>query len=378
MTLGLLCHTLMPYHRARYRELADSGCVIRIIQIANRQELYFADGPESDADLDIRTLFRASLESLGPHRLAGAVFEALEQSDPDIVVAVGYADKGMRAAAIWARKKAKKCVMVTDTWEGDKKRFFLKEAWKKWWCPRMYAAVFLSGSRSIRYFKKLGFPPDKIWGGVDVVDNTHFARGAAEVRADPARFRAALGLPESYFFTVARHSPEKNIITLLRAFKQYQDGGGLFGLVLAGDGPLRPELESESKRLGLEKVKFLGWVAYDDLPKYYGLAAAFILPSLSEPWGLAANEAMAAGLPVVLSEMCGCLPELCRPGDNGFVFDPRDVDGLSRLMLDMSSGGRDMALMGRRSQEIVAAFTPQSWAGNLLACLSGIEKAPHP
>lgn len=374
-TVGLMCHTIMPYHLARYRELAKSGWNVRIIQIANRQDLYFMDGPEKDAALEIRTLFRNSLENLSPRSAARAVIASLEQIDPDIVVAVGYADAAMRAAAKWSRKRARTCVMVTDTWEGDKKRRFLKEAWKKRWCRRMYDGLFLSGSRSMNYFQKLGVPSGKIWCGVDVVDNTHFARGADEARIESSRLRAALGLPESYFLTVARHSPEKNLGALLGAFRKYQDGGGTFGLVMAGDGPLRPALEARARILGLEKVRFLGWVPYDTLPTYYGLASAFILPSLSEPWGLAVNEALAAGLPVALSEMCGCLPELCRPRENGFVFDPVDEDGLGRLMLDMSSGERDLDRMGRRSRETIAGYTPSSWARNFLDCLNGVGRA---
>ncbi len=374
-TVGLMCHTIMPYHLARYRELANSGRDVRIIQIANRHELYFSAGPDMDETLKIRTLFRDSLENLSTRSAARAVIAALEQIDPSIVVTVGYADKAMRAAAKWARKRARACVMATDTWEGDKPRRFLKEAWKKRWCRRMYDGLFLSGSRSIQYFQKLGFPTARIWCGVDVVDDAHFARGADKARAEASRLRATLGLPGSYFLTVARHSPEKNMGVLLGAFRKYQEAGGANGLVLAGDGPLRPALEARARILGLEKVRFLGWVPYDALPMYYGLAAAFILPSLSEPWGLAVNEAMAAGLPVALSEMCGCLPELCRPGDNGFVFDPHDEDGLGRLMLSMSSKENDLALMGRRSREIIAGYTPATWAKNLLDCLNAVGSA---
>ncbi|HPW18468.1 MAG TPA: glycosyltransferase family 4 protein [Candidatus Aminicenantes bacterium] len=368
----------MPYHLARYRELGKSGWDVRIIQVANRHELYFLNGPEMDEALEIRTLFRESLENLSPRRASQAVVAALEQIDPDIVVVVGYADLSMRAAAKWSRKRSRTCVMVTDTWEGDKKRHFLTEAWKKRWCRRMYDALFLSGSRSMQYFQKLGVPSEKIWCGVDVVDNAHFSRGADEARAEGPRLRAALGLPGSYFLTVARHSPEKNLGVLLGAFQKYQEAGGTNGLVLAGDGPLRPALEARARILGLQNVRFLGWLPYDTLPKYYGLAAAFILPSISEPWGLAVNEAMAAGLPVALSKMCGCLPELCRTGDNGFVFNPLDEDGLGRLMLAMSSEEHDLGRMGRRSGAIIADFTPESWARNLLDCLNRVGGVVHP
>jgi hypothetical protein len=78
---------------------------------------------------------------------------------------------------------------------------------------------------------------------------------------------------------------------------------------------------------------------------------------------------------VALSEMCGCLHELCRTGENGFVFSPQDEDGLGRLMLAMSSGEHDLDSLGRRSREIIAGYTPSSWARNLLDCLNGVGSA---
>ena len=79
-----------------------------------------------------------------------------------------------------------------------------------------------------------------------------------------------------------------------------------------------------------------GFKQYDELPIYYGLAGAFIHASTTEQWGLVVNEAMAAGLPVIVSERCGCAPDLVENGRNGFTFDPYDVDALTHLMLKMA------------------------------------------
>ena len=75
-----------------------------------------------------------------------------------------------------------------------------------------------------------------------------------------------------------------------------------------------------------------GFRQYDELPAFYGLARAFVHASTTEQWGLVVNEAMAAGLPVLVSDRCGCAQDLVRNGVNGFTFDPCDVEELAGLM----------------------------------------------
>jgi len=82
-------------------------------------------------------------------------------------------------------------------------------------------------------------------------------------------------------------------------------------------------------------VHLPGFKQYEELPVYYALAKAFVHPSTTEQWGLVVNEAIASGLPVIVSERCGCVPELV--GDNGFTFDPLNEDELTARLLDMTS-----------------------------------------
>ena len=105
-----------------------------------------------------------------------------------------------------------------------------------------------------------------------------------------------------------------------------------------------------------------GFKQYGELPLYYANAGAFVHASTTEQWGLVVNEAMASGLPVLVSERCGCAPDLVETGRNGYTFDPHDVDALARLMLDMASDACDRAAMGRASREIVARWSPATFA----------------
>jgi 1,2-diacylglycerol 3-alpha-glucosyltransferase len=140
-------------------------------------------------------------------------------------------------------------------------------------------------------------------------------------------------------------------------------------LVLAGDGVLRAEIERRIFNLHLTGfVKVAGYISYHDLPAYYGLAGAFVLASVSEPWGLVINEAMAAGLPVLASDRCGGAPDLVAEGRNGFTFDPYDAKGLGALMTRIASDECDRAAMGATSREIIAQW-------DLKRFISGFECA---
>jgi glycosyltransferase involved in cell wall biosynthesis len=112
-----------------------------------------------------------------------------------------------------------------------------------------------------------------------------------------------------------------------------------------------------------------------DIANYFSNAICLILPSIYETWGLVVNEAMAAGLPVLVSRACGCAPDLVQEGINGFTFDPYDVDGLARLMVRMSSGEVDLQAMGRASRKIIADWTPEVFAENLFKALEAAREA---
>ena len=155
-----------------------------------------------------------------------------------------------------------------------------------------------------------------------------------------------------------------------------KSAGTPWHLVLLGDGPLRPEIEALVAKLDLQNCVHLpGFRQYDQLPAYYGLAGAFVHASTTEQWGLVVNEAMASGLPVIVSNRCGCAADLVQEGVNGFTFDPHDAEQLAKLMLTISDPRFPTSDFGAASRRIIADWGPERFARGLQAAAECARQA---
>ncbi len=310
-----------------------------------------------------------TIGELASRALAERVTSLLDEYRPDIVLVTGYYYAAMRAATRWAKRHGKGSVFLGDSHRADRRRLFVKEWVKGWWVRRHYDSAFAAGVRTATYLMGLGIPRQRIWTGYDVVDNEAFAAAAQAARSQGDSLRRRLGVPDRHFLFVGRLAPEKNVARLLAAYRRYRSitGRNAWGLVLVGSGPLESELRTLAA--GLDDVVFAGFQKADAVAAYYGTASCLVLPSVRETWGLVVNEAMAAGLPVLVSQRCGCVPELVSQGENGYLFDPLDVGNLARLMGQLSSESMEVKRMGDASRRIVNLFTPETWAWTLSDCI---------
>jgi 1,2-diacylglycerol 3-alpha-glucosyltransferase len=143
---------------------------------------------------------------------------------------------------------------------------------------------------------------------------------------------------------------------------------------------LRSALQSQITTLGLDDFVHLpGFQQYPDLPAYYGLAGAFIHASTTEQWGLVVNEAMACGLPVLVSNRCGCAPDLVQEGKNGYTFDPTNVAQLASLLLKLSNFQLlELSNLSSTSQRIIGDWGPERFATGLLQAAEKAKTRPLP
>jgi len=366
--LAILVERMGPYHTARFRAVAQRlGGRLKVVEVAGRSQRYRWNDVGAVDALPLRSLFPdADYEELGPSAIRAAVRAALDKLHPDVVAVNGWGFSEAREAAAWARRTRKAVVLMSDSQERDARRWWPKEVLKRMAVKRCDAALVAGGPHA-QYAEKLGMARNRIVLGYDVVDNDHFARGAKAARTEDGLVRAALGLPERFWLACGRFVPKKNLLGGLEAYASYAQLSGprAWGLVVVGDGPERPALEGRVASLGLQgRVLLPGFVQYPELPRYYGLASAFLLPSVVEQWGLVVNEAMAAGLPVMVSDACGCASELVHEGVNGFTFAPGDAEALSRRMVRLTERA-DLQAMGEASQRIIASWTPETFARNM-------------
>lgn len=376
MKIAIFWFDLLHYHVARLRALFELAIEqehsVSAFILSSEVRGFKQEGYQGMLAGKINVLSAAS-EEAGPYSQTSkrSLIKALSEHDPDVVAIIGYDGKVSRAALGWCRRHRKAAVLMLESQERDMPRTFLKEAVKAS-LLQCFDAVLAGGSTQRDYAVKLGVPHDRIFTGYDVVDNAFWYEWAERVRQEPTAWHQRLCLPERYFMASGRFVSKKNFAGLIRAYARYvsTSNGSPWHLVIAGDGELRAELEALVFRFGLaDLVLFPGYLTAEQLGPYYGLASAFILPSAYfEQWGLVVNEAMAAGLPVLVSEICGCASDLVKQGKTGFTFDPHNETELTQLLTVISSGKVDLEEMGVCSQQhILEKYSPQVFAHNLIS-----------
>lgn len=217
---------------------------------------------------------------------------------------------------------------------------------------------FLSiGGMNRNFYASYGIPDGRIFSVPYAVDNEFFMRQAAELVPRKISLRRAYGIaPELpvVLFT-GKLIAKKRSLDLIRAFAEAQARTPC-SLALVGDGELRRDLEAYAEAHRIPRVHFLGFRNQSEIGKLYALADLFVLPSSSEPWGLAVNEAMCFGLPVIVSDRVGSGADLVKPGVNGYVYPSGHVAALSSSIEQALACGKKLQAMGRESREIIEGW----------------------
>jgi glycosyltransferase involved in cell wall biosynthesis len=254
---------------------------------------------------------------------------------------------------------------MSDSTIEDYRRHILVERTKAILIRTLFDRAIVAGRRAEKYITALGMPVSRVRQCYDVVDNQHFADVVTQLQRTSNAH--AHGLQDGYFLYVGRLAPEKNVGALIDAFAIYRRAGGARSLVIVGDGPLSADLRHRANAEHLQEViQFAGRKGYTQLAPYYAFAECLVLPSLREPWGLVVNEAMASGLPAIISRVCGCCDDLIVPGLTGFHFDPNSPRDLAELLLSYSRlGPEERCRMGLRAADKVRRFSLDQWAANV-------------
>jgi glycosyltransferase involved in cell wall biosynthesis len=209
-------------------------------------------------------------------------------------------------------------------------------------------------------------PEEMIFTAPNAVDTRFFAQRAAVIRREAAAYRQALGLPARFFLFAGRLVPEKGTFDLLRAYDALApEVRKEIGLVFVGDGAARSTLHERAATISPGAIHFAGFAQREHLATYYALADALVFPTHTDTWGLVVNEAMACGLPVISSSAAGCVADLIENGWNGRVVSGGEIGQLTSAMDELARNAELRSLMGQRSTQRIAQYSPETWAAGM-------------
>ncbi|MGK7952405.1 MAG: glycosyltransferase family 4 protein [Xenococcaceae cyanobacterium] len=363
--IGLLFSNYGPYHIARLESLSsylpEENWQAVGIELSRSEKKYPWRVKLNSLTFPIISVIKdCSVEDSKIYFLFRQLVIALKQINPSVLAISGYFQPSMLLALFWCLTQRKPAILFSETTEDDAPRIWWKEKLKSW-LVKKYQAALVGGKPQKRYLMKLGMREEAIFMGYDVVGNSNFHPDKIQQLSNPHL--------KPFFLAINRFIAKKNLPFLITAYAEYRDrlGESAWDLVLCGDGELRPQIEEQIARLNLQNHIYLpGFLQQEELLPYFAHAGCFVHTSTHEQWGLVVNEAMAAGLPVLVSNRCGCFEDLIIEGVNGFGFDPKNSQQLTNLMLTISSESFDRQKMGQAALQHIQKFSPEYFARGLI------------
>lgn len=344
--LLLLWDRMGDYHRARWKAVQ---------QITGKENCMAADLGAADGlyqwgttakDPQYIRLSNQPVEKVPPFQALKNFKKTIREKQITHVCIPGYGRPAYILMLLWCKLKGIKVLMFAESWYpghpiGDHLKGLLVK--------NTTDLCFVSGKKAATHFSnRLNHPENRIIEGYSVVDNAHFASKISEIPKQTPQ----------QLLCVARHAPEKNLTLLIEAFKK-STINDTWQLRIVGGGPEKEKLQKLSAG---HHIQLDDWLSYDQLPEMYAQASCFILPSRFEPWGLVVNEAMSAGLPVILSDAVGALPDLLSD-KNGWPFKHNRENELINILNQLAeTTPEELNEMGRQSRQIIENFTPDIWA----------------
>jgi glycosyltransferase involved in cell wall biosynthesis len=344
----------------------DRGVDISVTQIAE------TEGQRTDlSSIDLsyhtypyRLLFRGSQDSVVWYKRIFAATRDIYKNPSDLVVLPGYHRIeywAMLLACILLRRRR---AVFSDSTPFDKPEVRWREFAKRLFFARCHGC-FTYGSRSKEYLMSYGVDESRIYIRRQAAALPHDYDPAAVIKRYEGMGSSHSRQPRFVF--IGRLAVEKGLFDLLRAFRLVKARLSNARLDLVGAGPLKEDLKREAVSLGVQdSVNFVGSKDLDGLVPLFYESVAMVLPSHSEPWGLVVNESLSYGCPVVVSDLCGCVPELVIDGVTGYRFQTGNIDALAAAMISVNKMSENRLAVAKECLTVIAGFTPARAASQLL------------
>ena len=295
----------------------------------------------------------------------------LAAAAPDVILCGGYSYLASWQALFWAQLHNVPFLLWSESNRQDQRRgHALVEFLKTEFLSRCSGFV-VPGQSALEYLRSHKIREEQIFTAPNAVDNELFSASAAAARQNASRLRKELDLPDRYFLFVGRLVPEKGVFDLLSAYaKLDRSVREQVGLVFVGDGASRSRLAEQSAAISPGVIRFAGFAQQVQVATYYALAEVAILPTYTDTWGLVVNEAMACGLPVILSRVAGCAADLVAENSNGLLIEPGDVGALATAMNTIAGCSELGLTMGSNSVRHISQYSARNWAAGVVRAVN--------
>lgn len=317
------------------------------------------------------------------------IFRRLRQGRFDVLWVHGYATLNSWVALAAAKMLGIPVLLRTDSTLIDHPRGPVKLAVKNLFfrvLRRFTFGVLSVGRRNTEYWRHHLGADIPVFPIPYAVDNAFFQDRCRAASTTKEQLRQKLGLEAGrpVLLFASKLLARKCCIDLVNAYlelakrsRSQDESRPLPYLLIVGAGEqsslIKSRLQNASEQDG-EGVRMLGFRNQSELPRFYDLCDAFVLPSIHEPWGLVVNEAMNAGKAIVVSDQVGCQPDLVADGDNGIVFPAQDVGALADALANVLADRTACRKMGERSLQRIQAFSFEANVQGLMqACTAASE-----
>jgi glycosyltransferase involved in cell wall biosynthesis len=292
--------------------------------------------------------------------LTPQIWRLLEREQFDCLVIGGWSLMATQLAIVWVRTRRVPYLLVSENHELEPRPAWVravKSLVLRHVIPQA-AGHLVTGRLSRAHQVAYGARPDRIALWPNTIDVAALARRADHLHARRDELRRKFGVADGAVcvLQVARLIPQKAPEVLLEAVSRAGDLATTpLHVLLVGDGELKESLRIAAERLALP-LTLTGTLDGNDLVGAYAAADVFALLSRREPWGVVVNEAMACGLPLVLTDRVGAAADLLVPDENGALVPAEDVEAASRAIAMLADDPELRRSFGARSRELVASW----------------------
>ena len=270
---------------------------------------------------------------------------------PDAVLATGWQNLGLLQLLMAARRLRLPLLLRMEANDRRPRPWPVRQAHR--WLLAGCSVALPIGRANARFLQAAGMPASGLVPAPYGVDNAFFASRAEAIRPRRAELRRRWLIPEEAlcFLFAGKLQAKKRPLDLLAALARLE--AAPVHLLIVGSGELEPECRRRVAA-GRLPVSFAGFLNQEEIPAAYVAADCLVLPSdAGETWGLVVNEAMACGLPAIVSDRAGCAEDLVLPGCTGAVVPCGDVGALASAMAAMAADPAAARRMGAEARRRV-------------------------